>query len=67
MNADTKDGCEYCKNGKEIFGHNQQFFDILLTIDGCTLTAFRDDEEYEPQVNRVQINFCPICGRKLKE
>ena len=45
-------GCDYC------LGYNSLG---ILDIDGNTLTI----NTYNPE--EVKINYCPMCGRKLKE
>jgi hypothetical protein len=42
---------------------------IRLVIDGATLHAQAIADVYEPSYmeKEIKINFCPVCGRMLKE
>jgi len=74
-----KRGCEYCKEAKtkeEIkANHYRKYKPILYTeyeavgldeLDGTTILHYeQDDGEYYPEFE-IKVNYCPICGRKLK-
>jgi len=48
-------GCDYCKTMK-----NLPFEEHDVYIDGNGKLDVDDDEDF-------QLNFCPMCGRKLEE
>ena len=72
------DLCEYC--WKDFFGDiNEDILDIQHTFDGKriggTSISVRDDSLElfiyfaggEDMAWKTKINYCPMCGRKLKE
>ena len=63
--AEREKGCEYCKfpSGYLAAIENAEPR-ILLTINGSYLQIF--DEDYPGFIDNVEINYCPMCGKKLK-
>lgn len=73
--------CKYCENGeilikKEIlegcyigWSEELQAFDEIykVIIKGDSLCLGREDEQCIEAFETVKINYCPVCGRKLKE
>lgn len=53
--------CEYCKNNMEGQPLNIDWNSIELIVDNCFLYAYCDCG-YR---NITEINYCPMCGRKL--
>lgn len=69
--------CKYCEyiNGKH---YGEDMVDEQYSDDGATMTicdVFNSDkkfldisiygEEEDHLINSIDINYCPICGRKL--
>ena len=66
-------GCEYCRPPfRNLFSvtidpeTGEEIITIFVDCDGQALRLY-DDNPYNPQIDKVPINFCPMCGRKLKE
>ncbi len=58
--------CEYCKIVPTYLavceGVEPRLF---ISVSGSYLQIF--DEEYPGFIDNVEINYCPMCGRKLRE
>ncbi len=67
--------CEYCENGKPIISSMKQFRDriesVVCVIKGhCMTGSTLIQTAYvvtPPAVVETEIQFCPMCGRKLVE
>lgn len=67
--------CEYCENGKAIISSMRQFQDrnesVVCEIKGnCMTCSTLIQTAYgvtPPAVVETEIQFCPMCGRKLVE
>lgn len=66
-------GCEYCKPPfRNLFAvtidpeTGEDITTIFIDCDGQSLRLY-DDNPNNPQIDKVSIKFCPMCGRKLKE
>jgi len=61
-------GCNYCLRGKEF--HDSSMLSVSINDDDCKGNAeliFRiNDKDSVDILNRVKINYCPICGKDLK-
>ena len=60
-----KNMCKYCENGDSIYYDDLDVYIIgnELNIDlNMNIEDVYIDNEYE-----IEINYCPMCGRKLKE
>lgn len=53
--------CAYCEWGKDIGGD-----DSSIAIEHGNLLTF-NTSEYGHDERQVEINYCPMCGRKLTE
>jgi len=59
--------CEYCEGKKNVcdYAEDSRYptfkSGIELSIDGNILIADCPREDYK----EIEINFCPMCGRKL--
>ena len=53
--------CKYCKDNMEGQPLNIDWNNIELIVDNCFLYAYCDCG-YR---NITEINYCPMCGRKL--
>lgn len=51
--------CEYCKKGKALL-HDENFEGLYIFI----LNGMLWDKTYDCG---IEINYCPMCGIKLKE
>jgi len=61
MEVPITNGCNYCMKGKQLISHtvhNRWYVDDVK----CELRANNDLVSSE----RIYINFCPMCGRRLK-
>lgn len=72
------DGCKYCTGDSvELIDTRTKLSlktemtipGVEVFIDGGELTVYAVADIYEPnyQEESVPINFCPMCGRKLRE
>lgn len=52
--------CEYCENGKPLIG---DFSDGALIENGNILVSYGECSDCA----KGRINYCPMCGRNLKE
>ena len=72
--------CEYCENGKNLFLTRESF--RVLNNDTSTMVitnikkgiveiasqdSFSIYDKPTRTIRRIEINFCPICGRNLVE
>lgn len=58
--------CEHCKTAPTYLAVCESTEPrIFITISGSYLQIF--DEEYPGFVDNFEINYCPMCGRKLRE
>ncbi len=56
--------CEYCKIAPKTLAICENAEPrIFIDVSGSYLQVF--DEEYPGFVENIEINFCPMCGRKL--
>lgn len=60
--AEREKGCEYCKDNYDL-EIRKPYEAPSLYIDGNELIATRYDEADSV----AEINYCPMCGRKLVE
>ena len=71
--------CEYCENGKNLFLTRESFnvdksdkseMIIKNTKSGIVEIVSQDSfslyDKPTRTIRRIAINFCPICGKKLK-
>ena len=56
--------CEFCKSGKRDIILNDDGNIICLTADAVIAI---DRDTGKKHKNQIEINYCPICGRKLVE
>lgn len=61
MEALDDDGCEHCKNGEVIYDDKG----LVLGLDAGALDVTYPQEYGGPCYDSVDINYCPMCGRKL--
>jgi len=58
--------CKYCKTPSEYLGICENANPrIFISVSGVYMQVF--DEEYPGFIDTVGINFCPMCGRRLRE
>ena len=56
--------CEYCKDDTSIIvAENCQDGNLVVYVDFNELVVDNGESYY----SRKEINFCPMCGRNLKE
>ena len=59
--------CEYCEDLKEIFSTDGE----LANISNNDLNVYRggvtEDGQFTVIIDEFKINYCPMCGRKLKD
>ena len=55
--------CEYCEGDREIVFNKFMRIKVEKFIDNLTLRV----DTRESTHTRVDINYCPMCGRKLGE
>jgi len=61
-----KAGCEYCRVAAKYLGVCEGTEPrIFISVSGAYLQVF--DEEYPGFVDNFEINYCPKCGRKLRD
>lgn len=58
----NKQPCPYCQHGKPLNDVANSNFAITI-INDCILAEY--DYDYSEQES-VEINYCPMCGRKLE-
>ena len=59
-------GCKYCYVAPKYLGVCESAEPrIFVTVSGAYLQIF--DEEYPGLIDNFEINYCPMCGRKLRE
>lgn len=69
------DECKYCTEEdywEPAFEETGHFFDRTITLDEYvnydgSITVGIDVEGYQITAKTFPINYCPMCGRKLKE
>ena len=58
--------CEYCCVAPKYLGVCENADPrIFITVSGAYLQVF--DEEYPGFIDNIEISYCPMCGRKLRE
>lgn len=58
--------CKYCRAASSCLGVCESAEPrIFISLSGSYLQIF--DEEYSGFVDNFEINYCPMCGRKLRE
>lgn len=62
---EKSDECEYCKNGKGICIDNKKELGIELHSAKSKLVAYGLDKNNWDISVECNINYCPMCGRKL--
>lgn len=58
--------CEYCDKGKRICKENRKELGIELDSGKGYLIAYGLDKQNWDISVRCNINYCPMCGRKLE-
>ena len=66
--------CEFCENGKPIISSIKQFRDriesaVCVIKGNCMTSSILIQTVYgltPPVVAEAEIQFCPMCGRKLR-
>lgn len=65
--------CKYCKKGallaeRKLYEDHEGFVGIEVYIEGNTMYVDASSDKYEPNFMECEfeINFCPVCGSKLK-
>ena len=58
--TEREKGCDYCKLGKSINGERDV---CIIKVNKKTLLLKYSDDFYSTD---VEINYCPMCGRKLE-
>lgn len=58
--------CEYCTNEKDIDYKDENDTKMWLFINGNNLCAEVDTYGFSASIF-AKINYCPICGKALKE
>lgn len=56
-----KSGCVFCNDYREPLFQNP-----LISIDVNKYLVCKHDKNGVININKRKINYCPICGRKLK-
>ena len=62
--------CEICKIGKEKllkYDYANTEFEVSLDDENVLNVAYNDTENDFMDYVQIHINYCPMCGRKLKE
>ena len=60
--------CEYCKRDKAKAMLNKYRITVEIGyLCGDTSLEIEYDGAYESESASIDINYCPMCGRKLKE
>jgi len=62
--------CEICKIGKEKllkYDYANTDFEVSLDDENVLNIAYNDTENNFIDYVQIHINYCPMCGRKLKE
>lgn len=59
----TEEKCPYCCGSKEIYSNNYAFFISLSPSGEGKIGKIAAPQEHE----LIQLEYCPKCGRKLKE
>ena len=57
--------CEYCNENKSYKKRLYDCDDEIFINDKNKLNVYVDCEEYQYNIE-IKINYCPMCGRKLK-
>jgi hypothetical protein len=55
--------CNVCQGREDIGKHNLDIY-IIKNILSIDYDAYSSDSSFEEE---LEINYCPICGRKLEE
>lgn len=67
-----KKPCEFCEeehwNHEDGTNGHQLYIEIypLNNLIGITSFARREDGEIEEMAAQIEMNYCPVCGRKLE-
>lgn len=59
--------CEYCENDKPIFVSKGTFGKVNISITNYTHQLDVSIKDEISRNFRTLINYCPMCGRNLKE
>lgn len=57
-------GCEVCLKGKPMVSYSNS--STKLTLEGREVDIEHFDDIYSEQTDYMEINYCPMCGTKLK-
>ena len=58
--------CKYCENGVSLISNQNGCTDIEVWIeDGNTLIG-EAGGMFEVSLDKLKINYCPMCGKKLE-
>lgn len=63
-------GCEYCMAEKRIMEHHGIFFNAYCVIFDGKLDVSYDNNDKDEWVcghKAIKINYCPMCGRRMRE
>lgn len=69
-------GCEYCNRPHKLITRTRSVVDRLTENESCAEVELSIDDDYINLIlenantslcQTIDINFCPMCGRKLKE
>ena len=55
--------CKHCETQKEL---KEKYFDITI-VNTCLVVGNECSEGYGYDRARFNINYCPMCGKKLGE
>jgi hypothetical protein len=67
INDRSIEPCECCEDGVKIYYEDPNVRTKYLRIEDNYLYVFDLEKPRGSQIERVEINYCPICGRKLNE
>lgn len=65
IEGQAEEGCDVCLKGEPMVPYDNA--STKLTTEGGELEVEHFDDDYGEQSDYLNINYCPMCGTKLKE
>ena len=59
-------GCGYCSKGERQYIEPYKKDDVLISVVKCNAAAFIEVTTHDEYIT-FDINYCPMCGRRLKD